>query len=415
MVAHRPGAREGDFEFAHGAIHERTSRELEIRFDLERGQSVLVPRPRIRAARPPPEEIRNLPRRANRHRPGNGEGGGAASREHADNGTAFRRALEATGDYVLARGDRRDFVIIDRAGDEHSLGRRLGMKAKELRAYMADLDPASLPGVEQAKEIQRDRQAERAMQEARAAAKGRTDDIRPDGERSRYDDLRATEHDVSRSRAAGGRYDDLRAAEPPPEIVRQFEAAAARVTEPAAPAWDRDAETRAADERIIDAAIRTAPAARQQPEPEAGGTTRHAAVQTEAPPQAAERAGAAAYEPDAAHELAATADATVDRAAHAGEGILRRGFKIFASFIFWLADSIAPPPPPTRDQAERMARSAEEKQEARAQQEVHAEREAQHWLIVEAQQQAAREREEAAENEQWHARRREDRSYERER
>ena len=80
------------------------------------------------------------------------------------------------------------------------------------------------------------------------------------------------------------------------------------------------------------------------------------------------------------HELAATAGAAVDRAAHAGEGLLRGLGKIFASFINWLADSIAPPPPPTRDQAERMARSAEEKQEARAQHE--AQRARQHEFIL---------------------------------
>ena len=80
-----------------------------------------------------------------------------AARRHADNGQSFRAALEQSGAYVLARGDRRDFVIIDGAGDDHSLGRRLGIKAAELRAFMADLDPASLPSVAEAK----------AMQEAR--------------------------------------------------------------------------------------------------------------------------------------------------------------------------------------------------------------------------------------------------------
>jgi hypothetical protein len=400
-------------------IHERTSRELEIRFDLERGKSVLVAdrefeRPERGAKKS--EIFRGAETGID---PDTVKADARQARERADNGTAFRHALEASGDYVLARGDRRDCVIIDRAGDDHSLGRRLAMKAKDLRAYMADLDPASLPGVEQAKEIQRDRQADRAMQKAAPSILDQNAEQAMQaayaGARHRYDDLRVTEQDVSRSHAAGGCYDDLRAAEPPPEIIRQFEAAAAHVTEPAASVWDRDAEARAADERIIDAAIRTAPEGRQQPEPEAGPEPRGATAQaTQAPPQAAERAGA--YEPDAAHELAATADATVDRAAHAGEGILRGLGKIFASFIGWLADSIAPPPPPTRDQAERMARSAEEKQETRAQHEVHAEREA-HWLIVEAQQKAAaREREEAAENEQSHARRREqDRSYERER
>jgi hypothetical protein len=116
----------------------------------------------------------------------------------------------------------------------------------------------------------------------------------------------------------------------------------------------------------------------------------------------------------AASDLADTTGAAADRATHAGEGVLRGLGKIFASFVGWLADSIAPPPPPTRDQAERMARSSEEKQDARVQQDVQAEREAQHWLIIEAQRQAERERGEAAESEQQHARRREqDRSYER--
>jgi hypothetical protein len=37
--------------------------------------------------------------------------------------------------YMLARGDRRDFVIVDREGGIHSLARRIdGMKAAELRA-----------------------------------------------------------------------------------------------------------------------------------------------------------------------------------------------------------------------------------------------------------------------------------------
>ena len=668
-------------------IHERTSRELEIRFDLERGKSVLVP----------DRDFERPERGAKKSEIFRGAEGGidpetvkADARlawERADNGVAFKAALEASGDYVLARGDRRDYLIIDRAGGDHSLARRLGEKAKAVRERMADLDPASLPNAEQAKAMQRSLQADRAMQEARAA-------------------------------------------EPLPEIERQFMANTARATEPATPIFDRDAANRAADERIIDAAISGPQKARQRQEPEArdaaaqaaqappkaerelSGTAadirmtwstsrtareledglaargitlavmsaeeaqtsqRNEAVAKEignfAPPwrereivavndrghvyrldkhttgqsqldiqgrlngidrdalmdvtaakeamQAAAReawktaraakreqrrpanwveqrladcayqtgingalvqvdaerrrvdriealadqfrpeaerqtelvrifgrdafaarlddaglaiarvteadakalealrqdeqlarlaaatngeayrgrhfadllsgelaavtrsgdvyrvnldkTGAArSYLPDALPSvtetraqfeiereqegklwterradiqasqqeyaaqqeqraaarvlsqqsagLAATAGVAVDQAAHAGEGILRGLGKIFASFINWLADSIAPPPPPTRDQAERMARSAEEKQDARAQHEAHAEREARHWLIVEAQQNAARQREEAAENEQSHARRREqDRSYERER
>ena len=74
-----------------------------------------------------------------------------------------------------------------------------------------------------------------------------------------------------------------------------------------------------------------------------------------------------------------------------------------------------PPPPPTPEQAERMARSAEEKQEARAEQAAQAEREAQHWLIIGAQQKAARSARKRRTSRKARAAASEDRGYERER
>jgi hypothetical protein len=69
----------------------------------------------------------------------------------------FRGMLDDHG-YVLATGDKRGFVIVDRAGGIHSLARRIeGMKAAELRAFMAPLDRENLPNVEQAKLIVEDR------------------------------------------------------------------------------------------------------------------------------------------------------------------------------------------------------------------------------------------------------------------
>jgi len=41
-----------------------------------------------------------------------------------DSGKAFAAALESQG-WMLARGDKRDFVVIDRAGEAHSLARRI--------------------------------------------------------------------------------------------------------------------------------------------------------------------------------------------------------------------------------------------------------------------------------------------------
>jgi len=83
----------------------------------------------------------------------------AIFRESA-NAADFAAGLEAHG-YQLCIGDRRDFVILDSAGDTHSLARRLeGVKAKELKAFMEGTDRAALPSVEQGKEKQWERSAE---------------------------------------------------------------------------------------------------------------------------------------------------------------------------------------------------------------------------------------------------------------
>jgi hypothetical protein len=42
---------------------------------------------------------------------------------------------------------KRGFVIVDKAGTPHSLPRRLGIKANQVRSKLADLDPADFPSV----------------------------------------------------------------------------------------------------------------------------------------------------------------------------------------------------------------------------------------------------------------------------
>lgn len=79
-------------------------------------------------------------------------------------GSDFAAALADHG-YKLAKGDRRDFVLIDAAGGEHSLGRMAGIKAAELRELMADVDREKLPSVDQAKQEQVARSLERTAQE----------------------------------------------------------------------------------------------------------------------------------------------------------------------------------------------------------------------------------------------------------
>ena len=69
----------------------------------------------------------------------------------SETGKAFQAALESNG-YQLATGER-GLLILDSAGKEHSLARRIdGINTKELNAFMRDVDRQFLPTLEQAKE-----------------------------------------------------------------------------------------------------------------------------------------------------------------------------------------------------------------------------------------------------------------------
>ncbi|MFD1914005.1 relaxase/mobilization nuclease domain-containing protein [Halodurantibacterium flavum] len=85
----------------------------------------------------------------------------AALKESCDSGAAFKAALAEAG-YVLAKGDKRDFVLVDAAGETYSLGRELKMKAAEVRAFMAEVDRDALPAAREAAAMQRAR-AETAL------------------------------------------------------------------------------------------------------------------------------------------------------------------------------------------------------------------------------------------------------------
>lgn len=68
-----------------------------------------------------------------------------------DTGKAFRAGIEERG-YILARGDRRDFLLIDGDAKPHSLARLIdGARAADVRARLADLDINQLPDVAEAR------------------------------------------------------------------------------------------------------------------------------------------------------------------------------------------------------------------------------------------------------------------------
>lgn len=83
----------------------------------------------------------------------------SALRQQSDNAPAFRNALEEAG-YLLAHGPRGGFYIIDREGEVFNLSRFSGISGKEYKDFMAAIDPATVPDLEQGKALQQARAAE---------------------------------------------------------------------------------------------------------------------------------------------------------------------------------------------------------------------------------------------------------------
>jgi hypothetical protein len=137
--------------------HEQTARALEIRFGLDRTPSLHGQRREDGR----PERAPELSEKRAAERSGIDPKAIKAELTElwhsTDSGKAFAAAIEERG-YILAKGDRRDFCIVDQAGDAHSLARRLdGVKAQDVRGRMADIDRDSLPSVAEAREQQRNR------------------------------------------------------------------------------------------------------------------------------------------------------------------------------------------------------------------------------------------------------------------
>ncbi len=96
----------------------------------------------------------------------------------SDSQAAFAHALSQRG-YVLARGDKRGFVAIDRRGEPYAISRSVGIRAKELRARLGD--SALLPSVQDARaQMARDMEANlaRLQKEQEAALASRLGDFR---------------------------------------------------------------------------------------------------------------------------------------------------------------------------------------------------------------------------------------------
>lgn len=71
----------------------------------------------------------------------------------SQNAETFIAALEKQG-YILAQGDARAYVVIDRAGEVHSLARQIeGVRTKDIKILLGSLPPTSLISVAKAQQI----------------------------------------------------------------------------------------------------------------------------------------------------------------------------------------------------------------------------------------------------------------------
>jgi len=97
-------------------------------------------------------------------------------------GASIKARLEAEG-LILTRGDKRSFVVVDRQGGYHALGKKLtGLTAAEIRDRLADIDAGGLPTVAQAQAMQLEGQSgseeTKGMPEQRAIGEEEKDALR---------------------------------------------------------------------------------------------------------------------------------------------------------------------------------------------------------------------------------------------
>jgi hypothetical protein len=154
--------------------HEEVARELEREFGHERVQGAHVERD----GKPRPK--RTLSHAEMQQAERTGISPQQVTQEitqiwrNTESGRDFADGLSNAG-YVLARGDRRDFVVVDRESGTHSLARRIeGVRVKDVRERMADIDASQLPSVAGAKAIQAFRkEAEQELQRREEETKGK--------------------------------------------------------------------------------------------------------------------------------------------------------------------------------------------------------------------------------------------------
>jgi hypothetical protein len=139
------------------SIHQRTADELEKEFGHEK-----TPRRREPGQAKGPENWEYFRGKETRINPKEVQSELTALWHQADTPQAFTAAL-ADRDYILCEGER-GFCVVDQAGKEHSLYRRVGERKAEVDARMASIEREALPSVAEARKMARDRKQQHQQQ-----------------------------------------------------------------------------------------------------------------------------------------------------------------------------------------------------------------------------------------------------------
>ena len=178
--------------------HELVSRDLERRFGHPRVQGAHAERDGV------PRPDRTLSRSELRQQERTGIYAKDVKRDvteafRASEGAEdFKKALEDKG-YILAIGDQRVYVVVDREGGIHSLAKRIeGMRVAKLRDFMAPLNREQLPDAERARDMQFDRQ--HGLPSQQAFERGEAELAQNAVEKSVKDEALANEADDARKK-----------------------------------------------------------------------------------------------------------------------------------------------------------------------------------------------------------------------
>ncbi len=134
--------------------HEEVARAMETEFGHARVQGAHVGREGVERPERTPSHAEMQQAERTKLTPRQAKEQITAIWQSTDSGKAFAAALEDAG-WILARGDDRDFVVVDPCEGTHSLARRIqGAKAKDVRERMSDVDAATLPSADEARERQ---------------------------------------------------------------------------------------------------------------------------------------------------------------------------------------------------------------------------------------------------------------------